>query len=83
MKVTQKMRLERALEHIEAEMEREQQGLAELEDIKIREVIIARNKKTMYMADIEQMIRNIRAEIQEIEMEERIMNRCGRKEARE
>lgn len=83
MKVTQKMRLERALEHIEAEMEREQQGLAELEDIKIREVIIARNKKTMYMADIEQMIRNIRAEIQEIEMTERIMNRCGRKEARE
>jgi len=83
MKVTQKMRLERALEHIEAEMEREQQGLAELEDIKIREVIIARNKKTMYIAEIEQMIRNIRAEIQEIEMTERIMNRCGRKEARE
>lgn len=63
MSITEKDRLVRALKYIEEEKRREEEGMNKLEGIRIQQVIIVRNMKAMYMAQVDQMIRNMKAEI--------------------
>lgn len=63
MSITEKDRLIRALKYIEEEKRREEEGMNKLEGIRIQQVIIVRNMKAMYMAQVDQMIRNMKAEI--------------------
>ena len=65
MYVTENDRKRRALVYMLAELEVEKQLLATLENIQIREIIIMRNKKVMYIAELEQLIRNTEDEIRE------------------
>lgn len=67
MRITEKMRLERALEHLENEKRRETKAMEALEGISITEIIILRNKKAMYMAEVDQMIRITKEKIKEAE----------------
>ena len=69
MKVTRNMRLQRAMKYLEAERAAEEKSLKALADVHITEVIVIRNKKAMYIAELEQMIRNIRAEMAETTLE--------------
>lgn len=69
MKVTRNMRLQRAMKYLEAEKTEEEKSLKALEDVHITEVIAVRNKKAMYIAELDQMIRNIRAELAETTLE--------------
>ena len=62
MRIDRKMRAERALEYLRQEQQKEVEALKALENIHIREIIIIRNKKFMYLAEVEQMIRNLEAE---------------------
>lgn len=64
MSITEKDRLIRALKYIEEEKRREEEGMNKLEGIRIQQVIIVRNMKAMYMAQVDQMIRNMKAEIE-------------------
>jgi len=64
MRITEKDRLIRALSYLEAERKREEDGMKKLEGVQITQVIIARNQKAMYMAQIDQDIRNTKAEIE-------------------
>ena len=63
MSITEKDRLIRALKYIEEEKRREEEGMNKLEGIRIQQVIIVRNMKAMYIAQVDQMIRNMKAEI--------------------
>lgn len=74
MTITEDMKTERALEYLEAELEQEKKALNELDDknVKIREVIVMRNKKVMYIADIEQMVRNAKYKIEKERIRESI-----------
>ncbi|MBQ9252614.1 MAG: hypothetical protein IJ188_08260 [Clostridia bacterium] len=65
MCITNRMRLERALEHLEAERAREEKAIQQLGGIKIQEIIILRNKKAMYMAEVDQLIRNTKEKIKQ------------------
>ena len=79
MKITREMRLNRAIEYLRKEREQEMAAADELEGIQIREIIIMRNKKRMYIADLDQMIRNAEAEISEMRLAESISGReCAR-----
>lgn len=65
---TKQMRLERVLKRLEAEKENEEQRLQTLESIRgLPEIIILRNKKHMHLAEINQMIRNAKAELERIQ----------------
>lgn len=63
MRVTYIMRKKQALKYMRADLEAEKQLLQALEGIHIHEVIVLRNKKVMYIADLEQQIRNAEDEI--------------------
>ncbi|MBQ9212083.1 MAG: hypothetical protein IJ153_11485 [Clostridia bacterium] len=65
MCITNRMRLERAMEHLEAERAREEHAIQQLDGIKIQEIIILRNKKAMYMAEVDQLIRNTKEKIEQ------------------
>lgn len=65
MSVTKIMILERGLKHLEEEKTAEEESIARLEGNKLQSVIIMRNKKRMYIAEIDQMIRNIKEQIKE------------------
>ena len=67
MSVTKIMILERGLKHLEEEKTAEEESIARLEGNKIQSVIIMRNKKRMYIAEIDQMIRNIKDQIKEMQ----------------
>lgn len=64
MRITDRDRLVRALKYIEEEKEREEKGMDQLEGIQIKQVIIARNMKAMYMAQLNQLIRSTKDEIE-------------------
>lgn len=63
MMITEKMKLERALKHLEAEEQAEEAALEKLEGISLTDVIIVRNKKMIYIAELKQRIRIIRERI--------------------
>ena len=65
MRITNRMRLERALEYLEEERAREERFIQQLGGIKIQEIIILRNKKAMYMAEVDQLIRNTKEKIEQ------------------
>lgn len=65
MRITKRMRLERALEYLEMERANEEEAIQRLGGIKIQEVIILRNKKAMYMAEVDQLIRNTKEKIEQ------------------
>ena len=67
MSVTKIMILERGLKHLEEEKTAEEESIARLEGNKIQSVIIMRNKKRMYIAEIDQLIRNIKEQIKELQ----------------
>lgn len=67
MSVTKIMILERGLKHLEEEKTAEEESIARLEGNKLQSVIIMRNKKRMYIAEIDQMIRNIKEQIKELQ----------------
>lgn len=69
MWIDDRMRLERALGYLEKEKAAEAEAMAALEGIRIREIIIVRNKKRMYMAELDQQIRTIKARLSEKEGE--------------
>lgn len=58
MTVTEKMRLEWALKYLKQEAQREEIALKELDSLSMNEIIILRNKKYMYLAEVKQLIRN-------------------------
>lgn len=63
MSVTREMRLERALEYLKDEKQSQEKEMEKLEGIRLREIIIIRNKKAMYMAELDQAIRNLEDDI--------------------
>ena len=65
MYVTENDRKRRALVYMRAELEAEKALLESMEGYQIREIIIMRNKKVMYIAELEQLIRNMEDEIRE------------------
>ena len=67
MSVTKIMILERGLKHLEEEKTSEEESIARMEGNKLQSVIIMRNKKRMYIAEIDQMIRNIKEQIKELQ----------------
>lgn len=67
MRISERDRLKRQLMHLQEELERERFGLSCMEDIRLTNVIIIRNKKVMYIAEVEQMIRKIKDEIEYME----------------
>ena len=67
MSVTKIMILERGLKHLEEEKTAEEESIARLEGNKLQSVIVMRNKKRMYIAEIDQMIRNIKEQIKELQ----------------
>lgn len=67
MTVTEKMRLEWSLKYLKEEEEREAAALKILDGVSMTEIIILRNKKFMYLADIRQMIRTVKDKIERIE----------------
>lgn len=73
MKVTREMRLQRALEYLEAEKREEEKSMRALEGKTITEVIILRNKKALYLAEVEQMIRKAREEMEEYTFQKEMM----------
>jgi len=72
MTVTRNMRLQRAMKYLEAEKTAEEKSLKAMEGVHITEVIVIRNKKAMYIAELDQMIRNIRADLAETTLEEEL-----------
>lgn len=72
MTVTRNMRMKRALKYLEAERAEEKKSLQALEGVHITEVIIIRNKKAMYIAELDQMIRNIKADLEETMLEDEL-----------
>lgn len=71
VKITREMRLTRALKYLEEEKKAEEQALRALENVHLQEVIILRNRKQMYIAQIDQMIRNIQDELPEARLADR------------
>ena len=72
MKINRKDRLKRALVHAIEEKERETEGMKALEGLRSPvEMIILRNKKALYIAEVDQIIRNIQDDIRMIEEGER------------
>lgn len=67
MTVTEKMRLEWALKYLKEEEERETAALKILDGVSMTEIIILRNKKFMYLAEVRQMIRTVKDKIERIE----------------
>ena len=67
MSVTKIMILERGLKYLEEEKTAEEESIARLEGNKLQSVIVMRNKKRMYIAEIDQMIRNIKEQIKELQ----------------
>ena len=72
MTVTRNMRMKRALKYLEAERAEEKKSLQAMEGVQITEVIIIRNKKAMYIAELEQMIRNIKEDLEETMLEDEL-----------
>lgn len=68
MRIGERDRKERELMHLQEELERERFGLSCMEDIRLMNVTIIRNKKVMYMAEVEQAIRRIKDELEQIGM---------------
>ena len=66
MKVTEEMRLARALEKLEELARNERKALEPMEGIKLREIIIARNKQQLHIAEIDLLIRNTREKLKRI-----------------
>ena len=66
MKVTEEMRLARALEKLEELARNERQAIEPMEGIKLREIIIARNKQQLHIAEIDLLIRNTREKLKRI-----------------
>lgn len=64
MTITENMRLKWALKYLEAEEAREEAALKTLDSVSMTEIIILRNKKYMYLAEVKQMIRNIKEKIE-------------------
>lgn len=58
MTVTEQMRLEWAMKYLKQEAQREEAALKELDSLSMVEIIILRNKKFMYLAEVRQLIRN-------------------------
>ena len=70
MSITKMMILERGLQHIEKELDAERKAAEKLDRIRgINEVISARNYKMMYIAQLEQIRRQIREQIDETKAE--------------
>lgn len=67
MKITQEMILRRALQKLEEERNEEMKSMEKWTDIHMKEIIIMRNKKTMYIAELDQMIRNVREKLERAE----------------
>lgn len=67
MSVTKIMILERGLKYLEEEKTAEEEAIDRLEGNKLQSVIVMRNKKRMYIAEIDQMIRNIKEQIKEMQ----------------
>ena len=66
MIVTEEMRLRRALGHLEQLRRMEYSALCRMEGINLTEVIIARNKQQIHLAEIDQIIRNIKDKLEGI-----------------
>ncbi|MBR3244645.1 MAG: hypothetical protein IKF90_18475 [Parasporobacterium sp.] len=64
MTITENMRLKWALKYLEEEEAREEAALKTLDSVSMTEIIILRNKKYMYLAEVKQMIRNIKEKIE-------------------
>lgn len=63
MTITENMRLKWALKYLEEEEAREEAALKTLDSVSMTEIIILRNKKYMYLAEVKQMIRNTKEKI--------------------
>jgi len=61
--ITENMRLKWALKYLEEEEAREEAALKTLDSVSMTEIIILRNKKYMYLAEVKQMIRNTKEKI--------------------
>lgn len=66
MTVTEEMRLQRALQKLEELARAEREAMASIEGCNIREIIIARNRCTLHIAEIAQIIRNTREKLNRI-----------------
>ena len=75
--ITKEDRLRRALFHLEREKKREELAMKEMERIHLNELIIVRNEKRMYIARIDQVIRNIKTELAEGRLAEDIAAEVG------
>lgn len=69
--------MRRALFHLEKEKKREELAMKEMEKIHLNELIIVRNEKRMYIARIDQVIRNIKTELAEGRLAEDIAAEVG------
>ena len=58
--VTEEMRIRRKLERMETEFRRECEGMKDLEGIRETDIIKIRNRKILYMAEVESLIRNLK-----------------------
>lgn len=66
MKITEEMKLSRALEKLEELAKSERNVLQKMDGIKLKEIVIARNKQQIHIAEIDQLIRNTRAQLNRI-----------------
>lgn len=64
--VTEEMRIRRKLERMETEFKRECEGMKDLEGIRETDIIKIRNRKILYMAEVESLIRNLKDRMEEI-----------------
>lgn len=67
MEITALDKIRRAQGYIRKEITNEINNMKKYEGINIREVIIMRNKKQMYIAELQQMERNMTDEIMSLE----------------
>lgn len=66
LKITEEMKLSRALEKLEEMAKSERNTLQKMDGIKLKEIVIARNKQQIHIAEIDQLIRNTRAQLNRI-----------------
>jgi len=66
LKITEEMKLSRALEKLEELAKSERNTLQKMDGIKLKEIVIARNKQQIHIAEIDQLIRNTRAQLNRI-----------------
>lgn len=69
MEITTLDKIRRAQGYIRKEITNEINNLKKYESINIKEIIIMRNKKQMYIAELQQMERNMTDEILSLEAE--------------